>query len=371
MKCIFLIISVLFINIANAKTVEVSATRILASNKTTDQLNDELKSDLKELAISKMPSYVEHVQYLESGNDGDRLNEKITSLNAGLVTLSNVKVKWINSERGLLLEMSAIADVDLNVLDVQIANVRRNRAMEDNIKLAAKELESLQKQIDSFDAELLGKGEHGDRQKLSKIREHLITKILSSADTSTVYEISNETKKRLLISHDLFANKRNAFEQGHAVGENIYYYLEKHLVVSLPKLSVKGNNQLDVAFNYGFDPIPVVGILEKYYKIEMKDDYFTLVPLFSEGSYEGVVTKVINNYLFIKVGVKVSTINEWKHLRVVSNKMKHKNKFNAPFRIYFGHGSNDKSKNGNVILSMSLTSDLVSNPVGLTVGKSI
>lgn len=358
---------------ASAKMLDVSVSGDLESNSTPDKLKEKLEFQLKYQAVSNTPSYIEHVQYMSSGtNSEDTFNENIMSLGAGLVDLTNVNTSWKTSDKGIItLTISATADVDMKALDVQIANIRRNRSMEEGIKLAVNEIEKLQRQIDGFDSELATKGEHGQRQRLAVKRDHLISKVLSTADTSTLYQVSEKTRKRLLLSYDLFANKENALEQGHAIGEKIHNYFEKNLVVSPPTLVVKGKNQLDVSFTYGFDPLPIIGLLEKYYSVQLQGDYLLLTPSFNKGTYEGDVIDVVNNYLNIMVGAKVSTVTKWEKLNVKNVKGRGADDIISPFKLYYGHGSDDSSKNGRTTISMLLPDELVANPTGITVGKSI
>ena len=371
---IYTFISLIFItSITFANEYKVSATGVLNSGMTPEQLTNTLRKKLKIKAITLSPYYVEHLQMVESSTTKeDIFDEKIISLNAGLVELRDTESKWLTGQGDVLsLKLSSTALVDISALKYQIANLRRNKRLEVGVSLAVKELEKLQLQIDNIDQELDGQGEHGKRQDLAKKREHLISKILEDGDTSTLYHVADSTKKRLLLTHDLFNDKSNALNQGHKVGVIVYNYLEKNLIVSAPKLSVKGKHKLDISFTYGFDPLPIIGLLERYYVVVSNVGFLSLTPKFSKGTYEGDVITVINNYLNAKVGAKVSTTTKWKKLLVRSSEMKYKGNFKAPFQLFYGHGGDLRSSKGEVVVSMELPMELIANPVGLTVGKSI
>ena len=368
-----LVVLILVTNIAFAKDIEVSAFGTLTADMTPEQLTKALKGKMKVEAISQSPSYVDHVQTLESSTkQEDVFYEKIKSLNAGLVDLSQLKSKWLTSKSNVLtLHLTATAVVDDSALNYQIANLRRNKRLEAGVVIAVKELEKLQNQIDMIDQKLSKEGEHGKRELLAKQREHLITNVLSESDTSTLYQVPDSTKKRLLLTHDLFTDKTNAFKQGHTIGEIIYHYFEQNLVVSSPKLLVRNEEELDISFTYGFDPLPLIGLLERFYIIEQNIGYLTLIPKFEKGSYDGDVTSIINTYLNVKVGAQVSTLTKWKRLLVRHTERNFKGDFQSPIKLYYGFGSDVNSVGGVTILSMKLPRELILNPVGLKVGKSI
>jgi hypothetical protein len=369
-KLLCVLILLFSVNASLAKSLPVKAASALAANETPDQLIKTLKHTLKLQAIAMSASYIEHEQIM----DGEDFQEKILSLNAAIVELKNVNSSWHPDANGVLvLEMTADADIDTSVLDVQIAQLRRNYSLENANTVMAKRLEALEKKIDDKEVSLKNTGQHGDRRRLAESRDHLVTEIMDKSTTAQLYKISPETRKRLLITQDILTNTKHADELALKIGEKLYRYFEKHLVLSAPAIKVVSERSLNVTVSYGYDPLPIIGLLEPWFTIEVHDNYLMLSPKFTEASYEKAVSAGIARYLGVKIGVAISTITKFHELADYNHSVNRgiKDWGAKHFSLYFGHGNelDTKEEQGKLAFNFKLPSGLVANLPAIRVGS--
>jgi hypothetical protein len=145
------------------------------------------------------------------------------------------------------------------------------------------------------------------------------------------------------------------------------------LVLSPPAIKVVSERSLNVTVSYGYDPLPIIGLLEPWFNIDVHDNYLMLSPKFTDASYERGVSAGIARYLGIKVGVAISTLTKFHELADYKHSVNRgiKEWGLKHFSLYFGHGNelNTKEEQGKLAFDFELPSGLIADLPVIRVGS--